>query len=712
MNHIKLWLTSVLCSASMAVLSLELSPASAQTDAAERAYEFVEGHRPDRAFIAMDETRLIVSGRRFVGLIGTQLVSVLDLETAEITQQIEDRRVVVSTDGLLMATYDSDGSLELRDIATAAVLHDLSSLNGNRTEPPVFSPDSTLLLAGWRGDRAVVIDVASGEVIEEYRNGSGRHSPVGFSADGRFAVITDRGSYVVFDRDTARITREFETPGGWSDGQLDGQNQLIVISEGQDYLSIVPLDRSMDERRVPLSRGGYLRVVLNDESSLAAVRSDREVAVVDLVAEAHLFDAETHFSHRNAEVAFSPDSDLLAVGRSYGTVTFLDARSGAFRGEYTPDHSGELRDLTFVQNGTQMLSVTDVAPAQWPISLAMAAIAPTEPQICFDVDISNSFDPSIVLSGDAVIFSDQTRTLRRISPVTQEVSMALDGFDEAVGEIGLSGDGRFLFAQLASPTVEVRNMETGARVSLLGTHPDRLQDVRVMEDGTRALTMDSGGVAALWDVATGRELTVFNQPDFPMSAIAFSYDGQIAAVGSGRRMYLYATADGEYLERFSFTTEETVSRATFLPDGALLTTFEEGSTLIVVPGTRELLASYQLETTSANHLMEISPDATHLAHRDYADIVLRDLFTGAELQRLSHGTVVEALHFSADGRRLLTASGDGAARLWDVATGAELARYVGPRGRITSIAFLPNEAGIASAANDDQLCFYGPLDEG
>lgn len=54
-----------------------------------------------------------------------------------------------------MATCALDGALEIRDIATGTVLHDLSSPDGNRTVPPVFSPECTILMAGcaiwmWR----------------------------------------------------------------------------------------------------------------------------------------------------------------------------------------------------------------------------------------------------------------------------------------------------------------------------------------------------------------------------------------------------------------------------------------------------------------------------------------------------------------------------------------------------------------------------------
>jgi len=55
-------------------------------------------------------------------------------------------------------------------------------------------------------------------------------------------------------------------------------------------------------------------------------------------------------------------------------------------------------------------------------------------------------------------------------------------------------------------------------------------------------------------------------------------------------------------------------------------------------------------------------------------------------------TAFDCCVFSPDGKRLLTADDDGAARLWDADTGALQTTLKGHTGAIVSCAFSPNGA--------------------
>ena len=77
---------------------------------------------------------------------------------------------------------------------------------------------------------------------------------------------------------------------------------------------------------------------------------------------------------------------------------------------------------------------------------------------------------------------------------------------------------------------------------------------------------------------------------------------------------------------------------------------------------------------------------------------------------MMHDDVATSAAFSPDGRRIVTASWDKAARIWDAADGRAIATLAGHEGEVYSAAFSPDGRRIVTASWDKTARIWDAVD--
>ena len=292
---------------------------------------------------------------------------------------------------------------------------------------------------------------------------------------------------------------------------------------------------------------------------------------------------------------------------------------------------------------------------------------------------------------------------------------------------------------------------------------DEAKAVALSPDGRWAVSGGGeGGTPLVWDARTGAVLGALEGEHMSPSSLAFSPDGKlVAATDVGRRIVLWDAVSRQVARRLE-AHEANVYRFAFSPDGRLLASGDADGVLLLwdlvsgaaprtlandQPSTGELAFSpdgralaaskdggiltvfdvasgkvvrespAQPGTAAAIHGLAYSFDGKAIVSGETLAtggeaVVVRDAATLAVQQALmGHTAHVNVVRTTPDDRLVVSASGDGSARVWELATGRAV-RWLPTAGTPLWSLELSRDGRLAAAAGGGRKIQLFSLDSG
>ena len=677
--------------------------ASSSTDGSVRVWDLANGRQlaayrghpaptakdPEKGVDALEAPRIgglawSLDGRQIASA-GLKEAHIWDASTGKLERKLAGKHTSLvrclawSADGKRIATGGSDKLLVVWDAGTGNALYTSPPMNAP-FEAVAFTPSAPTIAAADAEGFVVVVNPTEAKAparVQGAETANQALTQLAYTADGAKMLLAGADRIAKFVTPPTATATTAAAPLLKFAGHTDAILGAAVSRDGK-FLVTGGKDRTL--RLWDAVAGKLLRNLQGhaDDITAVAVRPDgKQAASGGADGLIRLWELSADDEHRTTTAAkeplwaaaTSPDGTLTATGGADRTVRIYDARGKLLH--TLTGHAGAVTGLAFLG----------------PDRLASSA-------------------------GDKLVKLWNARDGKFLRD--------LPGHASAVLAVSASPDGKFLASASADKTAILWNLDAGTPAWNFNAK-SMASAIAVRADGSRVAVGTADGTLTLLDAA-GKPLASTAAHVAGVSALAFSPDGTAFASAGGDGLAKVWPLPKTAADPLSASAKfEVPARPGTNPIAALSAVgFSANGKQIVCGGADGIvrifdIAGGKLVRELRGHTDWVTavqfPTGTDKLVSAAADKTLRvfELGQAQYAARLAHARAASAVAVSRDGKWIASASKDLSVKLWDAATGKELASLEGVEKDPYSLAFVGADR-LAVGGSDGRLRVFSVPD--
>lgn len=636
----------------------------------------------------------------------TRIASALRQSPRLIQFWTEDQPIVASAasvNGRFLVTFAGKRA-RLWDVSTGVALGQPVPLPDNVRSAAV-SPDGqqllllndnrTALLWNWRKDKSQPIRLAHDFPV----------NVATFSANGELVAIAggqnQNGTARVWSTATGEpVTKSIRIPDDVESITFSSDGTKLAVAS-RDRTATVWNAKTGQAIGKPLRHGSIVRHVSFSPDGLRLVTAseDRTARVWNVMTGEAITPPLQH-NDIVTYAEFSPDGSRVATANKDNTGRVWDANTGE---PITPPlaHNTRVARVRFSPDGRRVLTVAEKSARVWDSTTGK----PITPPLAHSAEILHAlFNPD----GRSVMVASKDRTIRVWdTPAAQQNSRELAIKGELRQTI-FSKDNRLMLA-VTDNTLRVWDVTTGEPVSQVFTSNSEILAARFVNNDTAINAISSDQSVRSWDIRSGSERRNMRLQS-PISFAAFSPDNKVLFTADmdhkGHLRTIPTIEPIQPLGGGNFLKGKRREDRTNAPPFAGKAPMEGPPPIGERIGMLRAAANDNAKTIehkSRIAFAQFSADSTKLVTASWDNTArVWDATTGKAITPpLEHSDRVVLASFSPDGTKVITASWDNTARIWDASTGNPLSPPLEHTAELTLASFSPDGRFVVTASADN-----------